>query len=309
MGRSHVIWVAIALLALGLTSLSTESLMRGPASVPAPDPTPVTAENGARSESEALARLRKRLSDPVPAGFGFTCLAAEPSESGLQCIGKFMDAADHGYPEEVAILVPFQFQLEDGAAGHYIVHLHGYTGMKPWDGTLAGNLKYFGFLSTLAKLGKNDEIMIVPSSRAKCSTYERYFASAGSFQDFMGSIVSMTHIPAVDITLTSHSGAFRAMQDIIVQGAQEGSYAARLSGLGLFDTTYWPASPDLKRWAETSPHRLWDAYRPDTASYSHALESELPAASQNSHFIAEPDSQDHWNLVRDHYIDALNFLN
>ena len=198
--------------------------------------------SGTEPESEAMVKLRQRLSDPAPGGYGFNSSPAKGAEDGMQCIGHLPDSGSGGYPEEVAILVPWKFSVRDDGTARYIVHLLGYIGLQPWDGTLEGNLNWFHFLTTLSmprnRITRDHGCAVQPGQRFNLRVYFGNVSGNagkginGSFQDFMSQVVTTTGINAYDITLTSPQRRVPGEGDPRARERPE-DIAGKITGVGL----------------------------------------------------------------------------
>jgi hypothetical protein len=262
------------------------------------------------TESNALSRLRDRLSMPGPLGFGFSCSPSTINEQGMTCIGRLPD-----YPEPVAIIVPARFNPTDSQGSRYVMHLLGYIDQKPWDQTLAGNLAFFDFTRDLNVAAGANTLMVVPWTGERCSTYQEYFQGNGdrAFEQFMAELTQVTGVQAKSIALTSHSGAFPAMQTIMSQAnTTPNSYAGRIDSIGLFDTTYWPASASLLQWADNPAHRVFNIYRDGSPTSGNSQSFDAAVAAVNPNIKTEPIEGEpvsyHWQTVKRHYVDALGFF-
>jgi hypothetical protein len=257
-----------------------------------------------RLGSTELRRIRERLSKPAPSGLGFHCLK---SSEGLECIGHLPS-----YPEKVAILVPNHFEPSPEGS-RYVLHLLGYIDQKSWDHDLVGNLRFFGFLRALNTASEPSTLMVVPWTDERCATYESYFGtSPHSFDELMKSVAEQaTGVEPKEITLTSHSGAFRSLNLVIAQAAQpDSTYGSRITSIGLFDTTYWPASSSLIEWASDSSHSVYNIYRDGSATADLSRRFDLDVKTRNLFVVPLEDTpiSYHWEAVRHYYAEALSFL-
>lgn len=192
---------------------------------------------------------------------GFKC---NPSaKEGTTCVGTI-----DGYPREVALLVPPGFRAGDRAA--LILHLHGFNlDNHP----LSYMLAYFRMAQSLAATARN-AILVVPLSYGRCDDFNQSLAdTAGHYRAFIdrvaaviqGASLARVAEPA-SITLTGHSGSYRALAAII----ENGIYPERTRELYLLDATYGLAE-SFERFAADPHHRFWSAY--------HAWDSDMQAVN------------------------------
>jgi hypothetical protein len=166
------------------------------------------------------------------------------SETVLAYVCQTADGLIAGYPERVTFVIPKNLK----AIRRYHLHLHGHlVGSTTYDRTLA----FFNFAGIFPSV-TTDSILLLPESAGFCTSYRDYFSVPGNSVRLLSSIGSLLspHKPeALNVHLSGHSGAYRAMKMILADLP-----AGWVSTVSLFDATYGDVSP-FRNWALEKPDR------------------------------------------------------
>ncbi len=237
---------------------------------------------------------------------GFQC--AHRSE-GSECTGWLTT-----YPERIAVLIPRAFNWKN----ELIVHLHGWVLGIPQDSSFDAILTDFDFLSRLKAAGYTSGLMIVPSSRGHCETYETAFASPTGFQSLMSETLLAAGFGvqsgAPRIVLSGHSGAFVPMSQILL--SKPSKWVQAIRELYFFDATYSALDvPTFTQWTlGRESNRLRAVFRTGTSTEKGAKAlwqalTSAPFSSGHSNLLPTEhgeitpstptgDGADHWGTVR-----------
>ncbi|MGK5082430.1 hypothetical protein WDW37_03915 [Bdellovibrionota bacterium FG-1] len=198
---------------------------------------------------------------------GFTCNLPVATQS-LSCIGRI-----DGYSGEVAVLIPPRYRV--AAFPEMILHLHGHNVEAA---PLKKKLAQYDLAHVLAASQRN-ALMVVPHSTGLCAEYDRELADGPHFHAFvarMGTLfqavgLAQNSVPG-RITLSGHSGSYRALSMII----QNGEYTEQIQELYLLDGLYG-RSEVFAVFAQSPNHRFWSVYQPGSEELNRANQKTMEA--------------------------------
>lgn len=125
-----------------------------------------------------------------------------------------------GYPEDVAVFANKAFKAADKTT--LILHLHGWLHVRDHLGGKMERfddvLSEFNFGELLERSGRNDAILVVPSSRGHCDTYDGVLMDSKRYGAFLSAIAKKISelklartTDLASIELSGHSGAFASL--------------------------------------------------------------------------------------------------
>lgn len=212
------------------------------------------------------------VATPLPEGtLLHTALATAPfpapqRANGHDYDGRHFDAATHYQDSTVAIFIPDYFQAGDSV--DYIVHFHG------WWNEVDSVLNTFELIPQLAASGKN-VILVVPqgpkkspdSSGGKLEEQSAFKAFMKDVEKVVAQHLGLKSAPPRHIILSGHSGGYRVMSYILLQGG----LSEAIKEVWLFDGLYGQLEK-YAMWLERSKGRFINIYTRDGGTYDTTLD-------------------------------------
>ena len=176
------------------------------------------------------------------------------------------DDATHYRDSSVAIFIPKYLQAADSF--DYIVHFHG------WWNEIDSVLNTFDLIPQLTASGKN-AILVVPqgprkspdSSGGKLEEPLAFKAFMSDVQQVMAQHLGLKEAPLRHIILSGHSGGYRVMSYILLQGGLDEA----IKEVWLFDGLYGQLEK-YAMWLERSKGRFINIYTPDGGTFETTLD-------------------------------------
>ncbi|MBI2605034.1 MAG: hypothetical protein HYW49_03030 [Deltaproteobacteria bacterium] len=236
--------------------------------------------------------------------------------------GQVFPGKIEGYPEDVAIFANKAYKPADKTT--LILHLHGWLHVRDH---LAGKMEKFddvlaefNFGELLERSGRNDAILVVPSSLGHCETYDANLMNPKSYDSFLSTLarklkdLGLARTAELEsVTLSGHSGAFVSISAMM--------WHRKTAAVNLLDATYGRFD-DFAKFIETRPdarfrgvvvaetethaglRELWNAIRARKLVPAEALSSVDPTlekklrATNPAFVLWQADVKDaHWKTV------------